>query len=87
VVVFLKPLNLKKLVISLVKIKLKLVVSDFTEIDDERSLQNNLKQTFTFKNAEQRNKSCSNIIQMLKFRFSRNFQTQQFILKKVKKRD
>jgi len=87
VVVFLKPLNLKKLVISLVKIKLKLVVSDFTEIDDERSLQNNLKQTFTFKNAEQRNKSYSNIIQMLKFRFSRNFQTQQFTLKKVKKRD
>lgn len=71
----------------MVKIKLKLVVSDFTEIDDERSLQNNLKQTFTFKNAEQRNKSYSNIIQMLKFRFSRNFQTQQFILKKVKKRD
>ena len=71
----------------MVKIKLKLVVSDFTEIDDERSLQNNLKQTFTFKNAEQRNKSYSNIIQMLKFRFSRNFQTQQFTLKKVKKRD
>ena len=71
----------------MVKIKLKLVVSDFTERDYERILQNNLKQTFTFKNAEQRNKSYSNIIQMLKFRFSRNFQTQQFILKKVKKRD
>ena len=48
------------------------VVSDWGY---EESQQKNFKQTFTFKNEEQRKKSQPNVIKMLKFRFSRNFQT------------